>query len=266
MNPLPDSLLDDCLAFAVSAADEAGRLALRYFQQDLAVEWKADNSPVTIADRECETLLRQRIEQRYPDHGILGEEFGAARPGAGWRWLLDPIDGTQTFIRGVPLWGVMIGLEREGDPVLGVVHFPALRETVSARRDGGARWNGRPARVSNVSRLEEATLLCTDPRGYEDSEKREGFRRLQVGTRFERTWGDCYGHILVATGRAEVMLDPVLHEWDACALIPILEEAGGQFVDWNGARTARGASGISTNAALAGQVLRILRPSGQSLP
>lgn len=251
--------LAELLEFALAITREAGQLALGYFQGGAAVERKTDATPVTIADREAEQLLRQRIAGRFPDHGIIGEEFGEANPAAPCRWLLDPIDGTQTFIRGVPLWGVMAGLEFEGDPVAGVVHFPALQETLWARRGGGAWWNGQPARVSDVTRLEDATLLTTDVRGFSALGKQAELERLRARATFERTWGDCYGHALVATGRAEIMLDPILNEWDACALRPILEEAGGHFVTWEGHRDVRGGSGIATNAALHDEVLRVMR-------
>lgn len=254
------------LELALAAAREAGEIALRHFLAGVKVETKADYSPVTIADREAEACIRRHIEARFPEHAILGEEFGAVREGAAHRWLLDPIDGTQSFIRGSPLWGVMIALEHEGEPQIGVLHFPALAETVWARRGGGAWWSNslqpgfgeRRAHVSSVARLEDATLLYTDPRGFAAAGCEDAFQRLRRATNFERSWGDCYGHALVATGRAEVMLDPVLHEWDACALLPILEEAGGSFTDWSGARTTRGGSGISTNEKLFTAVQKVL--------
>lgn len=263
-SPSPDEL-DELLGCALRAAHEAGEIALGYFQTGVAIELKADQTPVTRADRECEEHLRRRIEERFPHHGILGEEWGAARPHASYRWMLDPIDGTQTFIRGVPLWGVMVGLEYAGEALLGVVRLPALGETVWARRGGGAWWNGRRARVSAAARLGEATLVLTDARGFAPAGFTEAFERLRAQTKFERTWGDCYGHLLVATGRAEVMLDPLLSEWDACALLPILEEAGGCFRDWQGRRTIRGGNAIATNAALLAAVLEVIggdRPSG----
>jgi histidinol phosphatase-like enzyme (inositol monophosphatase family) len=255
--------LAEMLAFAVGAAQAGGQIALRYFQTELRVEAKGDSSPVTIADRECEQYLRGEIARAYPEHGIAGEEFGVARGDAPVRWWLDPIDGTQTFIRGAPLFGVMVGVEQAGLAVLGVVDFPALGETVWAHRGGGAWWQvrgeTRRARVSEVARLREATLLYTDARGFAAAGKAEAFERLRAEVQFERTWGDCYGHALVATGRADIMLDPILHAWDACALMPILEEAGGHFVDWQGRVNVHGGSGVSTNARLAADVLRMVR-------
>lgn len=257
--------LDELLELALEAAREAGEVALRYFERDVLVEWKSDQTPVTVADREGEKLLRGRIEKRFPDHGIVGEEFGVVRAHAPTRWILDPIDGTQSFIRGVPLWGVMVGVERDGESVLGVVHFPALKETVWARVGGGAWWNGKRARVSSVGRLEDATLLTTDTRLFGEAGLRTAFDRLRVRVKFERTWGDCYGHALVATGRADIMLDPIMSEWDACALLPILEEAGGRFSDWSGVRTVRGGNAISTNGLLFDAVINVIRTEGQHI-
>jgi histidinol-phosphatase len=250
---------DQMLELALSAAREAGAIALRHFRDGVTVETKADRSPVTLADLEAEACLRARIEERFPEHAIRGEEFGSIREGAPCRWLLDPIDGTASFIRGSPLWGVMVAVETQTQPMVGVVHFPALGETVWASRGGGAWWNGKRARVSEVADLQAATLLYTDPRGFTVAGREAGFDHIRRAVRFERTWGDCYGHALVATGRAEIMLDPILNEWDAAALLPILEEAGGVFTDWNGARSTRGGSGVSTNAALAESARRLLR-------
>lgn len=258
--------LDEFLDLALDAAQDAGEVILRYLQGDLAVEQKSDETPVTVADREGERRLRGRIEERFPDHGILGEEFGAVRAGAPYRWVLDPIDGTQSFIRGVPLWGVMVGLEHEGEPLVGVLHFPALHETVWARRGGGAWWNGKRARVSSVARLEDATLLMSDARTFEPVGRKPALERLRACTKFERTWGDCYGHALVATGRAEIMLDPIMSEWDACPLLPILEEAGGRFSDWTGARTVRGGNAISTNRSLFDAVITLVGESTSAPP
>ncbi len=255
MSPLS---LDELLDLALSAAREAGEVTLRYFQKNPAVEIKADLSPVTIADRESERVLRQRIEQRFPDHGILGEEFGAVRESATYRWMLDPIDGTASFIQGIPLYGVMVGLEHAGEPSLGVVHFPALGETVWARRGGRAWWNGRRATVSKIAGLEDAALLTTDVKTFAAVGLDAAYQRLGAAVKLERTWGDCYGHVLVATGRAEIMLDPILDQWDACALLPILEEAGGRFTDRRGARTIRGGSAISTNGLLHDAVMRLI--------
>jgi histidinol phosphatase-like enzyme (inositol monophosphatase family) len=247
------------LDFAVDAAWQAGKITLEYFQTGTAVERKADASPVTLADRRAEEKLRERIQQTFPDHGILGEEFGEVVGRAPYRWVLDPLDGTRSFIQGVPLYGVMIGLEYHGRAVLGVVHFPALGETVCASKGEGCYWNGRRARVSALSDLADAVVLATSVRSLYDEGRGYVFDTLQARTRLQRTWGDCYGHILVATGRAEVMLDPVLQVWDCAALQPILEEAGGTFTDWQGTATHTGGNGLSTNGHLFRAVMEVIQ-------
>jgi len=251
--------LRNLLEFAVEVAWRAGRVTLAHFQTGIAAEAKADASPVTVADREAERLARELIEARFPQDGILGEEFGATRPDAARRWILDPIDGTRSFVRGVPFYGVMLALEEGGEAVLGVLHFPALGETVYAARGEGCWWDGRRARVSAVDRLEDAVVLTTDVENIEARGFGAGWERLRRRVSFVRTWGDCYGHALVATGRAEAMLDPILSPWDAAALRPIVEEAGGVYTDWTGNPTHLGESGVSTNAALSAEVRRLLR-------
>jgi histidinol phosphatase-like enzyme (inositol monophosphatase family) len=234
-------------------------LTLAHFQTGVAVEHKADESPVTVADRGAETLLRRLIESRFPGHAIVGEEFGESERDSTYRWIIDPIDGTQSFIRGVPLYGVLIGLEIAGEVVAGVAHFPGLGEMVAAARGEGCRWNGRQAHVSDVSRLDQALLVYTDGAGFAGHGRAEAWARLRQATRTQRGWGDCYGHCLVATGRAEVMLDPIMSAWDCAALLPILQEAGGTFTDWNGKATIYSQEAVSTNAALFDQVMEVVR-------
>ncbi len=253
--------LQELLVFAVEAAREAGRITLEYFQTALTPERKPDRTLVTAADRKAEERLRALIRQTYPNHGILGEEFGEERGSSGWMWIIDPLDGTASFVHGVPLFGVLLGLEIDGQVVLGVANFPWLEELVSAARGMGCFWNGRRAAVSAVDDLKEALLLYTDSACFEPHGRERAFRRLLAATRMHRSWGDCYGHILVATGRAEVMLDPVMNVWDCAALLPILQESGGTFTDWSGRPTIRGGNAISTNRRLLEQVMRIVRES-----
>jgi histidinol-phosphatase len=246
------------LDFAIDAAWQAGQSTLAHFQTYVAVEWKSDNSPVTVADRGSEQLLRRLIETRFPGHAIVGEEFGEASTDSDHRWILDPIDGTRSFIRGVPLYGTLMGLEIAGEMVVGVVHFPGLGETVAAARGEGCRWNGRPAHVSPVSRLDQALMTytdCADLMGHRDSDV---WTRLKAATHTQRGWGDCYGHCLVATGRAEVMVDQALYPWDGAPLVPILQEAGGTFTDWKGHTTIYGGNAFSTNGVLFEAVREIL--------
>jgi len=250
--------LPDYLDLALEAAREAGRLTLGWFQTDLTPEWKADESPVTVADREAEAHIRRRIEDRYPDHTILGEEHGETIRAAGVRWIIDPIDGTRSFVAGVPLYSVLIGVEIEGDPVVGVAHFPALEETAWAAKGHGCFWNGRPARVSTRARLDEATASFTDPAAFGRHGRGSEWDRLQEATALQRGWCDAYGHLLVATGRVDLMVEPAVRVWDVAALYPILEEAGGAITDWTGRRDPRAETVVSTNGVLHDAVVSVL--------
>ena len=248
--------LQELLGVAVEAARAGGRRALEDFGREIPIETKPDGSPVTRADRASEEVIRERIRARFPDHAILGEEGGAS-PGDHWvTWILDPIDGTKSFVRGVPMWGVLVGVEVAGAPVIGVAFLPALGELVEAAQGLGARWNGRPARVSSIDDLGQATLLTTSVRAIEQRDV--PFRRLIDATGLQRGWGDCYGHVLVATGRADVMLDPHVSVWDNAPFLPILREAGGRFTDWRGTETIHGADSVSTNGRLHERVLELL--------
>jgi len=213
---------------------------------------------VTIADREAEQLIRGKIEARYPDHSILGEEYGESNEGARVRWILDPIDATRAFMHGVPIYGVLIGIEVDGESAVGVAHFPALREIVAAGKDLGCTWNGKPCHVSKVSRLEDAVITTTDVERLLSRPAGPGWRRLQQRAEFSRTWGDCYGHALVATGRVEVQVDPVMAPWDAGPFLTIATEAGGKFTTFDGRATVHGGSGVSSNGLLHDEVLREL--------
>jgi histidinol-phosphatase len=241
--------LPSLLEFAVDAAWAAGRVTLAHFQAGVDVERKADDSPVTVADRDAERLLRERISARFPDHAVLGEEYGAAGADGRYRWVIDPIDGTKSFVSGVPIYGVLVGLEIDGAPALGVCHLPALGETLAAARGLGCHWNGRRARVSSVGRLEDAVLGYSDSRDLADRMGR-AWPRLAHAVRIVRGWGDCYGHCLVATGRLDGMLDAAMNPWDCCALVPILQEAGGRFTDWTGGTRIDGGDAYSTNGHL----------------
>lgn len=243
--------LTDFLDFAIDATWQAGQLTLSHFQTDLRVDWKSDHSPVTIADKNAETLLRMLIETKYPQHAIVGEEFGNTDSrDAKYRWIIDPIDGTRSFIRGVPLYAVLLGLEIDGEMVVGVAHFPALDEMVWAGKNLGCRWNGRPAQVSQISQLSEALLCYTDSTSFAKHNRGAVWQVLAEKSHTLRGLPDAYGHILVATGRAEAMFDPIMNVWDCAALQPILQEAGGTFTNWQGQPTIYGEEAISTNGHL----------------
>ncbi|GIV97654.1 MAG: histidinol phosphate phosphatase [Herpetosiphonaceae bacterium] len=251
--PTPGDLLD----VAMEAAWAAGRRTLAYFNAGVAVEWKSDRSPVTIADRESEEVLRRIIGRAFPDHAILGEEEGETAGTAPYRWIIDPLDGTRTFVRGVPLYGVLVGVEAYGDPLVGVVYLPALDEMIAAARGEGCTWNGRRCCVSTVERLEDALVTVTDERAARA--RSQAYDRLASISQMQRTWADCYGYVLVATGRSEVALDPVMNVWDCAALLPIVEEAGGRFTDWRGRRTIWGGESVATNGALHERVVELLQ-------
>ncbi len=251
--------LEELLHVAQELAQGAGLITTEFFGGTVASENKADGTPVTAADRAAETFLRDEITRRFPEHGILGEEFGEKNPGASIRWILDPIDGTASFMRGVPLYGVLIGIEVDGVASVGVVHIPATKETVAAALGQGCSWNGSPVRVSEVGDMAHGVVLTTDPAELLDGSAAKGWEQLMRRASLARTWGDCYGHILVATGRAEVMVDPILSPWDAAPFVPILREAGGMFTDIEGVPRVDGGSGISTNGVLHQEVLDLMQ-------
>jgi len=243
---------------AEEVARKSGDVALGFFRQGIQVDTKGDGTPVTVADQTAEKTARAWIESHFPEDGILGEEFGETRPGAKRRWILDPIDGTKTFIRGVPLWGTLVAVA-EGERILaGAAYFPPVGDMLVAAPGQGCWWNGKRSWVSQEASLSKAVVLSTDERFLVHPERGEKWRALARQVAISRTWGDCYGYLLVATGRAEAMIDEVLSPWDAAALQPIIEEAGGVFTDWTGTRTSFGGNAIATNAALAAQVRELL--------
>jgi histidinol phosphatase-like enzyme (inositol monophosphatase family) len=253
------------LEFAVEAASRAGELILSFYQRDdLHVDLKSDESPVTAADRGAEELIRQLIDETFPDDGVLGEEFDDKPAANGFRWILDPVDGTKSFVHGVPLFGTLIGLEYDGQMVVGVCRFPALNEVVYAATGQGTWWRTgknepRRARVTDVASMGDALFCTTTITGWDTTGNRAAFDRLCDAARLVRGWSDCYGHILVATGRADVMVDPEMNAWDIAALIPIVQEAGGEFVDWAGNTTIDGGNGLSVNSQLKDEVLALLK-------
>lgn len=244
----------ELLSAAEALARHIGGVALQHYRSLLTVETKPDGSPVTIADRDAEAAARAWLAARFPDDGVLGEELGEVAGTSGRRWIIDPIDGTKSFVRGVPLWGSLVALV-EGERVLaGAACFPAVAETIAAAPGEGCWWNGQRARVSGCATLAGATVLITDDRTFHSSSKLDGWRTLIGEAGIARTWGDCYGYLLVATGRAEAMVDPIVNPWDAACFQPIIEEAGGVFTDLNGVASAFTGSAIATNSALAATV------------
>ena len=242
--------IKELLEAAKEIAHIGGQHTLKYFKKDFEVISKADDSPVTIADRETEQIIRDQILKRYPDHGIIGEEFGKINENSRIKWVLDPIDGTKSFIHGVPFYTTLIGIMIDNEPIVGVINAPALDELCAAAVGLGATLNNTPCSVRNTKNMEEATFLVTEIRRFRDCGKEDAFQELMTQTKLHRTWGDAYGHMMVAIGRADIMFDPILNIWDAAALLPILKESGGIFSDTEGVETIHSGNGFSTNKFL----------------
>lgn len=248
------------LDFMVETAYLAGRKTLAYFQTGVQADYKSDRTPVTLADRQAEEIIRARIEKRYPHHAIIGEEYGMkASENAQYRWIIDPIDGTKSFLRGIPLYGVLLGFEIDGRATAGAAYFPALDEMIYAADGLGCWWNGRRAHVSEVQTMEGAWITCTDPAGFAKYGRGEPWDRLLKVGYVHGGWSDAYGYLLVATGRAEIMLDPVMEVWDCAPFLPIFREAGGYFGDWKGNETIYAREALATNAYLKQPAIDLLK-------
>jgi histidinol phosphatase-like enzyme (inositol monophosphatase family) len=249
--------LDEYLVFAQKTVIAAGRITLEYFRKSIDVEVKSDYTPVTEVDRAVETFIRGCIQKVYPTHAILGEEFEEKQSSSQYRWIIDPIDGTQSFIHGIPLYTILIALLSNGEPKLGVIHSPATQETVAAATGKGCTFNGTPCRVSKTSELSKAWIQVTD---YADLWRcRPDFSiNLLSKAMFCRAWGDAYGYLLVATGRADVMIDPIMNIWDIAPLKPIITEAGGVFTDLDGDPNPLGSSALACNSVLHEQIIQLV--------
>ena len=246
--------------FMIELAETSGDFIRPLFGQlDLAVETKTDASPVTRADRGAEELMRARIARKFPTHGIIGEEFGSERADAEFVWVLDPVDGTKAFITGVPLWGTLIGLLHRGQPVLGCIHQPILRQLMLG--DGTTTTlNNRAVRCRATTRLEDATILTSDPLNPAKYQNGAAYDQLIRRAKLVRTWGDCYGYLLVASGWADISLDPIMNPWDISALIPVVRGAGGIITDWQGGDPVNAKSIVAAGPALHAQVIKALNP------
>jgi histidinol-phosphatase len=247
--------LSSLLQATAELAGLAGAAALRHYRQGIAVERKSDGSPVTAADHQAEQLARAWLARHFPNDAVLGEEFGASPGTSGRIWLLDPIDGTKTFVRGVPLWGSLVAVIEDSAVLAGAASFPAIDELVAAANGAGCWHNHSNCRVSEVAELSEATVLTSDVNRFAESGIRAAWDALAARAAVTRTWGDCYGYLLVATGRAEVMVDVGLHPWDIACFVPIIEEAGGRISDFAGRRYPPLENALATNSALAADAL-----------
>ena len=240
-------------------AEESGALIRRYFRSGYSVDSKTDETPVTIADRQAEERMRELIRQRYPSHGILGEEYGHHQPEAPFQWVLDPIDGTKNFISHGYLFGTLIALVHEQKALLGAIHQPILQDLLIG--DGGTAWlNGDPVRVRACAGIEDAVFLTTDHYNVANFHNGPAFEKVAQRAALYRTWGDCHGYYLVAVGGADVMTDPVMNFWDRAALVPIIEGAGGRITDWQGGDPLYGNGVIASGGDIHEELIRLLNP------
>lgn len=250
--------MDKKLETAIRAAKAAGEVALRYFRTALKVEYKGDLSPVTEADRECEKRIVEVLRSAFPDYGVLGEEFGE-RQGAGARWIVDPIDGTKNFIRGIPYFATLIALEEEGEVTAGVIYAPAVDDLLHAQRGGGAfDGNGR-LHVSDVRHLHDGTVVFGGLDVFRRRNLWRGLEALVENSGRQRGFGDYFGHTFIARGQAEVMVELDLKPYDVAPLKIIVEEAGGRFTDLNGVATIYGGEAVTSNGLVHDQVLELMR-------
>jgi histidinol phosphatase-like enzyme (inositol monophosphatase family) len=258
---MTDAIARPFLSFAVELAQASGDFIKPHFGNlGLAVDLKSDLTPVTIADRGAEELMRAMIARRYPDHGVLGEEYGADRTDAEFVWVLDPVDGTKAFTTACPLFGTLIGLLHQGKPCLGIIHNPILGQLMIG--DGTTTTlNGTRVRCRATTRVEDATLLYSDHFSVERYQNGAAFDTLARRVKLARTWGDCYGYLLMAAGWADIALDPIVNPWDIAAIIPIVRGAGGTISDWNGNDPASAQSAIAcATAELHRTVVAVLNP------
>lgn len=278
--------LSPLLTFATDLAYRAGRITLGYFNTGIRPDYKADDSPVTAADRAAEEFIRGEIEKHYPTHAILGEELGASAAASvplresatesapqsvslrdsvkesadteSVKWIIDPIDGTKSFLRGVPLYGVLIGLEIDGQIKVGAAYFPGTDEMLCAAEGLGAWWNGRRARVSEIASLDRAFVCYTNERNMVRQNRGAAWKRINEAAYASRGWSDAYGYLCVATGRAEAMFDPIMNIWDCGPFPVIFKEAGGYFGSWDGREGHTHDEALACNAAIKNEILRLI--------
>jgi histidinol phosphatase-like enzyme (inositol monophosphatase family) len=243
--------------FCEKLTEVSGKNIRKYFRNEIKIETKSDSSPVTIADKSTEEKLREMIMKEYPDHGILGEEFGKFNEKAEYQWILDPIDGTKSFVCGAVTFGTLIALLKKGKPVLGVFHQPILKEFLIG--DNKQTYlNDKLIKVKDVKKIEDAVLLTTDHLGIEQYQSLTKFEKLMRKVKIYRQWGDCYGYYLVASGFAQIMIDPIMNIWDSSALIPIIKGAGGIITDYQGNDAIKGKSIIASTPNIHEEVIKIL--------
>jgi len=243
---------------ALDAAFQAGQFALQHFDRDVTVQWKPDRSPVTVADQGAEELLRTMLLGKFPGDGFLGEESGAVASTSGFRWIIDPIDGTRSFVRGVPIWATLVGLEYKGEAIAGVAYLPAMNQTYRALRGDGAFRDHRRLQVSKVDKLTEAHVYYSSITWFTKAGCERQFLALVKQTERQRGFGDFYGFVMVAQGAGELMVEHGVHAWDLGGLVPIIEEAGGRITAWDGRYNIDRPDVIASNGLLHAAALAIL--------
>ena len=254
------------LSALIQVATAAGSHTLKHFRRaDLTVDSKSDESPVTVADREAEQLVRREIQQRFSDDTVQGEEFDDSIGQSAYRWVVDPIDGTKSFVCGVPLYSTLLALEENEKPIAGAIVIPALGEMIVAAENLGAWHQGggcaagwQRAKVSRRKQLSEAVFVTSQVDSFQSRGAGEAYSALEQACWISRSWGDGYGYLLVATGRADVMVDPVCNAWDVAAILPVIQESGGRFTSWDGRASVRQGDGLGTNGLVHDEVLKIL--------
>ncbi|MFZ1518754.1 MAG: histidinol-phosphatase [Ignavibacteriaceae bacterium] len=249
--------LSDFTPFLKSLARESSIIIKQYFRAEFNIETKADFSPVTIADKLAEEKMRDLIQREFPSHGIIGEEFGNENEDAEYVWVLDPIDGTKSFISGALSFGTLIALLKNGKPILGVINHPILNEFLIGDNET-AFLNDNQVKIRNCNLIADATLLTTDHLNINKYQNINGFEKLLTKVKLYRNWGDCYGYYLIATGFADIMIDPIMSVWDSSALIPIINGAGGKITDYQGNDPIKGSSIVASNSAIHSEVIRLL--------
>ena len=247
----------EILEEATEIVERGSRVALSYFRQPLLIETKADHSPVTMADKKTEETLRTELMKAFPEHGVVGEEFGEEFPDRRFVWTIDPIDGTRSFVRGIPLWGTLVALLDRGEPVLGIATLPALDETYVAAKGMGAFCDGVPLQVSATQSLEGSFVCCGDSNAFEAAGKRAYQEALLRQSQVVRGYSDCFGHTLVLRGAVDAMVDPVVSLWDIAPLICLVQEAGGCYFSFDGSSSLHGKSFITCNPDLKRSLLSL---------
>ncbi len=251
------NLQTEIVPFIKYLSKESGKIIINYYRTPIKIDTKKDNTPVTIADKKTEEFLREEITKRFPGHGILGEEFGETNQDAEYKWVLDPIDGTKSFICGTPLFGTLIALLRNNKPVIGAINLPILNELLIGD-NFKSTLNDNEVHVRGCTDLSQAVLLITDFVSYGDYYSKSGLENLISHVKMIRGWGDCYGYYLVATGYADIMIDPIVSPWDSMALIPVITGSGGIITDINGNDAVKGTSLVASVSGIHKNIIKIL--------